>query len=211
MTTNLEPIQTFKILILGDSGVGKSSLMARYVHGIFHSEYTATIGVDFQIAIINIGEYKCRLQIWDTAGQERFRSITSSYYRGADGIIIVYDVTDSKSFTNLKDRFADVQNLCETNIPKILVGNKDDRNNNVKKVVLTSDARQYAEQNNLLFFEISVKENRNITEVFDEIAKLALQRRLKQSESTQFSTVDLRIQEKQIIDNDTKKKCCTTA
>ncbi|CAF2511194.1 unnamed protein product [Rotaria sp. Silwood2] len=209
MTTNLEPVQTFKILIIGDSGVGKSSLMARYVHGIFHTQYTATIGVDFQIAIINIGAYKCRLQIWDTAGQERFRSITSSYYRGVDGIIIVYDVTDSTTFTHVKNRLSDVQNLCDTGIPKILVGNKDDSNNKVNKVVPTSDAHQYAEQNNLSFFEISVKDNRNITEVFDEIARLALKRRLNQCESAQMTKVGIRIQEKQIIGNGMKQRCCT--
>ncbi|CAF0828218.1 unnamed protein product [Rotaria sordida] len=209
MTTNLEPVQTFKILIVGESGVGKSSLMARYVHGIFRTQYTATIGVDFQVAIINIGEYRCRLQIWDTAGQERFRSITNSYYRGADGIIIVYDVTDNASFTHVKVRFPDVQNLCDRNVPKILVGNKDDYNREVNKVVLTNDARQYAEQNNLLFFEISVKDNRNITEVFNEIAKLALKRRLNQSENLQNSIAEIRIEHKPINDNSTKNGCCT--
>ncbi|CAF1525042.1 unnamed protein product [Rotaria magnacalcarata] len=210
MTTNLEPVQTFKILIVGDSGVGKSSLMTRFVHGVFHAPHNATIGVDFQIAIVNSGKFKCRLQIWDTAGQERFRSITNSYYRGADGIIIVYDVTDSETFVHLKDRFLEIQQFCDSDVPKILVGNKDDANNQQNKAVLSDDARQFAEKYNLLFFEISVKNSKNIADVFNAIARLALKRRLEQSDSMSSNIGVKRIQKNKTVDNSTNRKCCNT-
>ncbi|CAF1079016.1 unnamed protein product [Adineta steineri] len=211
MTKNPETVQTFKILVVGDSNVGKSSLMTRFVHGVFHSQYTATIGVDFQIGIVNINGYKCRLQIWDTAGQERFRSITSSYYRGADGIIIVYDVTNKASFTQVKDQITEMDSYCEKTVPRILVGNKNDNDNKTNKVISTDDALEYAKESNLLFFEVSVKDNKNITELFNEMTKLVLKQRLEEFEPIQNNNITTtRIDPKQTTENINKKKCCPT-
>ncbi|CAF4013345.1 unnamed protein product [Rotaria magnacalcarata] len=148
--------------------------------------------------------------IKDTAGQERFRSITNSYYRGADGIIIVYDVTDSETFVHLKDRFLEIQQFCDSDVPKILVGNKDDANNQQNKAVLSDDARQFAEKYNLLFFEISVKNSKNIADVFNAIARLALKRRLEQSDSMSSNIGVKRIQKNKTVDNSTNRKCCNT-
>ncbi|CAF0894064.1 unnamed protein product [Adineta ricciae] len=209
-TKNLEGVQTFKILIIGDSGVGKSSLMVRFVDDIFTAAYITTIGVDFKMSTINVDGHQCRIQIWDTAGQERFRVITSTYYRGADGVIIVYDVTNGDSFANLKDWITEMERHCDKTVPKILVGNKDDNDNELGKVVLTSDARAYAEQKGLPFFETSAKDNKNIAEAFNEITRLALKRRLIQPNSGQPSTGTTRIGSKRTVVGGTQKKCCTS-
>ncbi|CAF0877326.1 unnamed protein product [Adineta ricciae] len=206
MTTHLPLVQTFKVLVVGESSVGKSSLMNRFVHGIFNTQHTATIGVDFKIAIVNIGEYKCRLQIWDTAGQERFHSITSSYYRGSDGVIIVYDVTNSASFDYVKSHISDMEHYCDKTIPMILVGNKNDATNETNKIVTTREASKYAQENQLNFFEISVKDNKNVNEVFNTISRLVLERRLQQSECLQRMSNGTRIE---LVDNTIpKRKCC---
>ncbi|CAF3245296.1 unnamed protein product [Rotaria socialis] len=207
---SLDPVQTFKILIIGDSGVGKSSLMVRFVDDIFTPAYITTIGVDFKMSTINVDGHQCRIQIWDTAGQERFRVITSTYYRGADGVIIVYDVTNGESFANLKDWITEMERHCDKTVPKILVGNKDDNDNELGKVVLTSDARAYAEQKTLPFFETSAKDNKNISEAFNEITRLALKRRLTQSNNGQTAAGGTRIAAKRTVISGGPKKCCTT-
>ncbi|WBY58514.1 ras-related protein Rab-1B [Plasmodium yoelii yoelii] len=99
----------FKILLIGDSGVGKSCLLLRFADDTYTDSYISTIGVDFKIKTIEIDDKIIKLQIWDTAGQERFRTITSSYYRGAQGIIIVYDVTDRDSFNNVKNWIIEIE------------------------------------------------------------------------------------------------------
>ncbi|CAF1212353.1 unnamed protein product [Rotaria magnacalcarata] len=209
-TKSLDPVQTFKILIIGDSGVGKSSLMVRFVDDIFTPAYITTIGVDFKMSTINVDGHQCRIQIWDTAGQERFRVITSTYYRGADGVIIVYDVTNGESFANLKDWITEMERHCDKTVPKILVGNKDDNDNELGKVVLTSDARAYAEQKVLPFFETSAKDNKNISEAFNEITRLALKRRLTQPNNGQTAAGGTRIAAKRTVISGGPKKCCTT-
>ncbi|CAF0893920.1 unnamed protein product [Rotaria sordida] len=206
---SLETAQTFKILIIGDSGVGKSSLMVRFVDDIFTAAYITTIGVDFKMSTINVDGHECRIQIWDTAGQERFRVITSTYYRGADGVIIVYDVTNGESFANLKDWITEMERHCDQTVPKILVGNKDDDDNEMGKVVLTSDARAYAEQKNLPFFETSAKDNKNISLAFNEITRLALKRRLSQPNNAQSATGGKPIGLKRPNIGGVQKKCCT--
>ncbi|KAL1077818.1 hypothetical protein V6Z11_D10G120100 [Gossypium hirsutum] len=118
----------FKLLMIGDSGVGKSSLLLSFTSDSFE-ELSPTIGVDFKVKYINAGDKKLKLAIWDTAGQERFRTLTSSYYRGAQGVIMVYDVTRRETFTNLSDVWAKEIELYSTNQDciKMLVGNKVDK------------------------------------------------------------------------------------
>ncbi|CAF0891798.1 unnamed protein product [Didymodactylos carnosus] len=188
--------------------VGKSSLMVRFVDDIFTTSYITTIGVDFKMSTINIDGQQCKIQIWDTAGQERFRVITSTYYRGADGVIIVYDVTNGETFANLKDWITEMERHCDINVPKILVGNKDDSDFEMTKVVLTSDASQYAQQKNLPFFETSARDNKNVENVFHEITKLALKRRL----TMQKEQPSLLNQKRTILTvgrSKDNKKCCS--
>jgi len=115
-----------KILIIGNSGVGKSCLLVRYADDIYQDNYIATIGVDFKMKTLDVDEKNVKLQIWDTAGQDRFRNITASYYRGAHGIMIVYDITDNESFNSINSWLIEVEKNASKNVYKILVGNKCD-------------------------------------------------------------------------------------
>ncbi|KAH3765245.1 Ras family protein [Pelomyxa schiedti] len=114
----------FKLLLIGDSGVGKSCLLLRFADDMYTESYISTIGVDFKIRTIELEQKTIKLQIWDTAGQERFRTITSSYYRGAHGIIIVYDITDAVSFNNVKQWMQEIERYACDSVNKLLVGNK---------------------------------------------------------------------------------------
>ena len=116
----------FKMLIIGNSGVGKSCLLLRYAENSFNENFFNTIGVDFKLKTVKHENDVIKLQIWDTAGQERFRTLTASYYRGAQGIIIVYDVTDRETFDNVRTWINEIEKYSQAGVCKILVGNKCD-------------------------------------------------------------------------------------
>ncbi|GFX45889.1 ras-related protein Rab-35 [Trichonephila clavipes] len=172
----------FKLLIIGDSGVGKSSLLLRFADNTFSGNYITTIGVDFKIRTLEIDGEKVKLQIWDTAGQERFRTITSTYYRGTHGVIVVYDVTNGESFANVKRWLHEIEQNCDM-VKRILVGNKNDDPD--RKIVLTEDAQRFADQMNIKLFETSAKENINVEEMFNEITRMVLQSKKEHKERQQ--------------------------
>lgn len=161
----------FKLLIIGDSGVGKSSLLLRFSDNTFSGTYITTIGVDFKIRTVDVEGEKVKLQIWDTAGQERFRTITSTYYRGTHGVIVVYDVCSGESFANVKRWLHEIDQNCDV-VNRILVGNKDD--DPERKTVETADARRFAEQMGIELYETSAKVNKNVEEMFLAITRLVL-------------------------------------
>eukprot|EP00179_Madagascaria_erythrocladioides_P020433 CAMPEP_0198341004 /NCGR_PEP_ID=MMETSP1450-20131203/46078_1 /TAXON_ID=753684 ORGANISM="Madagascaria erythrocladiodes, Strain CCMP3234" /NCGR_SAMPLE_ID=MMETSP1450 /ASSEMBLY_ACC=CAM_ASM_001115 /LENGTH=203 /DNA_ID=CAMNT_0044046001 /DNA_START=129 /DNA_END=740 /DNA_ORIENTATION=+ len=171
----------FKLLLIGDSGVGKSCLLLRFADDTYTESYISTIGVDFKIRTIELEGKTIKLQIWDTAGQERFRTITSSYYRGAHGIIIVYDVTDLDSFNNVKSWLQEIDRFASENVNKLLVGNKNDMT--AKKVVETSVAKEFADSLGIKFLETSAKTSENV-----EAAFLAMAGEIKQSMAFQPAT-----------------------
>ncbi|KAL0477215.1 Ras-related protein Rab [Acrasis kona] len=158
----------FKLLLIGDSGVGKSCLLLRFADDTYTESYISTIGVDFKIRTIDLDGKTIKLQIWDTAGQERFRTITSSYYRGAHGIIVVYDVTDQESFANVKQWLSEIDRYATDNVNKLLVGNKSDLTS--KKVVDRSSAEEFANSLQIPFIETSAKNATNVEQAFMTMA-----------------------------------------
>ncbi|KAH8304677.1 hypothetical protein KR018_003053 [Drosophila ironensis] len=192
----------FKLLIIGDSGVGKSSLLIRFSDDTFSGSYITTIGVDFKIRTVDIGGLRVKLQIWDTAGQERFRTITSTYYRGTHGVIVVYDVTNGESFANVRRWLEEIQNNCDV-VNKVLVGNKNDDPN--RKVVITEDAQRFAKQMDIELFETSAKDNINVDEMFLSITRQVLQHKLRTtSNEQQKDTIHLKN-----TPGTKRRKCCS--
>ncbi|GBG58833.1 hypothetical protein CBR_g233 [Chara braunii] len=164
----------FKLLLIGDSGVGKSSLLLRFTTNTF-DDLSPTIGVDFKLKMLNLNGKRLKLTIWDTAGQERFRTLTSSYYRGAQGIILTYDVTRRDTFTNLADVWLKEVERYSTNpdCVKMLVGNKIDKEE--ERVVTKQDAIAFARQYGCLFIECSAKSSVGVQQCFEELVRKILE------------------------------------
>jgi Ras-related protein Rab-1A len=168
----------FKLLLIGDSGVGKSCLLLRFADDTYTESYISTIGVDFKIRTIEMEGKTIKLQIWDTAGQERFRTITSSYYRGAHGIIVVYDVTDQESFDNVKQWLQEIDRYACEKVNTLLVGNKSDLT--TKRVVSYDAAKEFADSVEMEFLETSAKNSTNVEKAF-----MAMAAQIKQRMATQ--------------------------
>ncbi|KAH0918736.1 hypothetical protein HID58_026396 [Brassica napus] len=150
-------------------------LLLRFSDGSFTTSFITTIGIDFKIRTIELDGKRIKLQIWDTAGQERFRTITTAYYRGAMGILLVYDVTDESSFNNIRNWIRNIEQHASDNVNKILVGNKADMDES-KRAVPTSKGQALADEYGIKFFETSAKTNLNVEEVFFSIGKDIKQR-----------------------------------
>lgn len=159
----------FKLLLIGDSGVGKSCLLLRFAEDAFTDSYLSTIGVDFKIRTIDLEGKTVKLQIWDTAGQERFRTIAAAYYRGAHGIVVVYDVTDTESFQNVRGWLQEIDRYASENVKKLLIGNKSDLVE--RKAVEYSAAKDFADELQIPFIETSAKTSTNVEEAFVTMSK----------------------------------------
>eukprot|EP00731_Ephydatia_muelleri_P020142 Em0012g967a len=164
-----EKICQFKLVLLGESAVGKSSLVLRFVKGQFHEYQESTIGAAFLTQTVNVDDTTVKFEIWDTAGQERYHSLAPMYYRGAQAAIVVYDITNLDTFTRAKSWVKELQRQASPNIVIALSGNKADLAG--KRVVEFEEAQVYAEENSLLFMETSAKTAMNVTEIFMAIAK----------------------------------------
>lgn len=164
----------FKILLIGDAGVGKSSILLQFTDGYFNNNLQSTIGVDFKVKVMDVANKRVKVTIWDTAGQERFRTLTSSYYRGAQGIILVYDVTRKETFDSLSMWLQEVEQFSMgggRDVVKLLVGNKVDQ----PRVVPREDADDWAQSRNMLFMEASAKTKDGIAQVFNEVVQKILE------------------------------------
>jgi Ras-related protein Rab-8A len=190
----------FKLLIIGESGVGKTCLLLQFTEGSFTSNHLTTIGIDFKIKIINLDEKQIKLQIWDTAGQERFRTITKTYYKGAHGIILTYDVTDENSFKNIRNWVKQIEQNAQTNVCKVLVGNKCDRED---RKITYEDGAKLASEFKMQFFETSAKSNYNVNETFTFLTKEILN--ISDPKKETKDIVDLK---KQTGGEKKDKKCC---
>ena len=158
----------FKVVMIGDSGVGKSNLLMRYTKGEFNIESKTTIGVEFATKTIKTPDSKViKAQIWDTAGQERYRAITNAYYRGAVGALLVFDVTSQRSFQNVENWLRELKQYADSNIVILLVGNKTDLKD--QREVKREEAAQYADQHHLAYIETSALDCTNVDIAFDRI------------------------------------------
>ncbi|XP_011187606.1 ras-related protein Rab-18 [Zeugodacus cucurbitae] len=160
--------RTIKLLIIGESGVGKSSLIRRFVEDKFDDNHDVTIGMDFKSKVINIDGLEYKLALWDTAGAERFRSLTPSFYRKALGAVLVYDITNRESLTKLEAWLAELENYSDNpNIATIVVGNKMDK----ERVISREEGLKFARKHRALFLEASAKGDKFVADVFKEIVE----------------------------------------
>nr|XP_039272130.1 ras-related protein Rab-12-like [Styela clava] len=157
------PQHKIQLILIGDRNVGKTCVLERFTEDQFHTDLTSTVGIDFKLKTITVGEKSIRLQIWDTAGQERFNSITTAYYRGARGIIVMYDVTRIETFLNVRNWLTLVDEYGRSDAVIAIVGNKYDIKRNQ---VDQNKARKFAQERGYLFYETSAKNNMNIEALF---------------------------------------------
>lgn len=172
----------FKLLLIGDSGVGKTSILFKFSEDTFSPAFISTIGIDFKIRTIEVDGKKIKLQVWDTAGQERFRTITTAYYRGAMGIMLVYDVSNLKSFENISNWIRNIEMHATQDVELMILGNKCDIAD--KRQVSKEKGEQLALQHSIKFMETSAKATINIEEAFTTLArdiKLKMEKRMEDS------------------------------
>ena len=199
-----QDVLTFKIILLGDSSVGKTSLILRFCDNKFMEIGTSTIGVDTKTKDIRHNGKKIELEIWDTAGQERFKALAKNSYKGSDGIILVYDITQKKTFSNIKHWYDNIKkNIDIDKVAIILVGNKSDLpDRQVKK----ENYEKFSEQYNLEVIETSCKDNKNIEETFNALIEKMI--KLYDDDKKQFKNRTSKLDRNTSNTKKDKKKCC---
>ena len=197
----------FKIVLVGDSGVGKTNLLLRYLKNEFNTQTKATVGVEFGNTKVQIDNALIKAQIWDTAGQERYRSITSAYYKGAHGALIVYDITRKDSFDSVEKWLSDLKNNGEEKMVIMAIGNKCDMVN--ERVISTEDGEAKAQRNNIAFLETSALNATNVAKAFDELIQklyVAFKKDFEDNDEDDLgenaNTIEIR------TGNSKKKQCC---
>ncbi|KAG0483806.1 hypothetical protein HPP92_011890 [Vanilla planifolia] len=182
----------FKIVLVGDSAVGKSNLLARFARDEFYASSKSTIGVEFQTQKLVIDGKEIKAQIWDTAGQERFRAVTAAYYRGAVGALVVYDITRRPTFENVSRWLSELNSHSDMNVVTILVGNKTDLKDS--REVSTEEGKALAELESLFFMETSALESHNVVAAFETVVKEIydiLRRKVLQSQENKKENLSL--------------------
>ena len=191
----------YKILLLGDSTVGKTCILMQYTDKTFQDVHMSTIGLDYRLRSMTLKNGKnIKLQIWDTAGQDRFRAITKNYYRGANGIILVYDITNLQSFDNVKNWVSQIREEASKNVIIYIAGNKIDNEGGRK--VTTENGKKLAEEYGFPFYETSAKNDINIKETFDDIVEKI------DSVYSKLETNEGNIKKNQLYKRKKKSGCC---
>jgi len=187
--------------------VGKSCLLLRFADDTYTESYISTIGVDFKIRTVDLDSKVIKLQIWDTAGQERFRTITSSYYRGAHGIIVTFDVTDQESFNNVKQWLNEIDRYANEHVNKLLVGNKSDLED--KRVVDKATAQAFAEEIGVQYIETSAKNSTNVEEAFMRMAGEIKERMAKEGVKVAGGAGSVRVGQGTSVAGGGGSSCCS--
>ncbi|KAJ6750916.1 hypothetical protein OIU85_001448 [Salix viminalis] len=218
-TYNQKIDYVFKIVLIGDSAVGKSQLLARFARNEFSLDSKATIGVEFQTKTLVIDHKTVKAQIWDTAGQERYRAVTSAYYRGAVGAMLVYDITKRQSFDHVAKWLEELRDHADNNIVIMLIGNKSDLG--TLRAVPTEDAKEFAQKENLFFMETSALEATNVesaflsvlTEIYRVISKKALIANEQESggSSSLLKGTNIVVPEQEPVSGARSFSCCGTS
>jgi small GTP-binding protein len=206
MSEKAEPKIIVKLLLLGDSSVGKTSIIIKYISNKFMDTNIATLGVDYMDKTVDYNNLKVFLQIWDTSGEEKFRSITRNFYRNADGLLVVFDLTCKESFNHVKNWINEAKEH-KNDIKTILVGNKLDLED--EREVDKETALKFAEKNNLKYLETSAKNGKNINNSFKEMIALILNDKTEQEIKKEFTKSDSSISINSGKDGKKiKKSCC---
>ncbi|XP_012436531.1 ras-related protein RABA2a [Gossypium raimondii] len=203
----------FKVVLIGDSGVGKSNLLSRFTRNEFCLESKSTIGVEFATRTLQVEGRTVKAQIWDTAGQERYRAITSAYYRGALGALLVYDVTKPTTFENVSRWLKELRDHADSNIVIMMIGNKTDLKH--LRAVATEDGQSYAEKEGLSFIETSALEAINVEKAFQTILS-EIYRKISKKSLSSDEPAPASVREGKTIDvgapeANTKKACCSSS
>jgi len=201
----------FKIILIGNSGVGKSSILQRYIQKVFDENYSCTIGVDFFMKSLNIGEKSIKLQLWDTAGTEKFRSITTGYYRGANAAFVVFDLTSKKSFNALNEWIQNYYKYSNPDSEKnvVLIGNKSDLIE--EREITEEEINNFVKDNNIKYFETSAKDGKNVDECFYYISE-KLMKQYENKDNELVKREDLisndNLKKNTVVIIGDKRKCC---
>ena len=191
-----------KVMLLGDSGVGKTCVLVRFKDGAFLSgAFISTVGIDYRNKVVEVDQTKVKLQIWDTAGQERFRSVTHAYYRDSHALLLLYDITSKQSFDNIRAWLSEIKEYAPENVVVMLLGNKADRSN--ERVVKKEDGERLAQDHNVAFMETSAKTGMNVDLAFMAIARELTSQHKRANDS---STFDMK---KYVNDKREGQGCCS--
>ena len=198
----------FKMILIGDSSVGKSNILLKYLKDQFDPNSRATVGVEFGTKNITLNNKKIKIQIWDTAGQERYRSITSAYYKGAKGAFIVYDITRKTTFENIDKWIADLKTNGDSNISIVLIGNKSDLEE--KREVTKEEGLKKSQDCKTAFMETSALNGDNVHKAFDELIEQIYQNNSSLLEEEIDVEIDkgVNLNEENNENNKEKKSCC---
>ena len=198
----------FKMILIGDSSVGKSNILLKYLKDQFDPNSRATVGVEFGTKNITLNNKKIKIQIWDTAGQERYRSITSAYYKGAKGAFIVYDITRKTTFENIDKWIADLKTNGDSNISIVLIGNKSDLEE--KREVTKEEGLKKSQDCKTAFLETSALNGDNVHKAFDELIEQIYQNNSSLLEEEIDVEIDkgVNLNEENNENNKEKKSCC---